>query len=107
MCIRDSLNAIGQRQLAARREAIARLKTVPDVEQRKKLVREKIVQLVGGLPEYRGPLNVKTFGALDREGYRIEKIVYESLPGFYVTANVYVPTRGAGPFPAVLLPVGH
>jgi cephalosporin-C deacetylase-like acetyl esterase len=62
---------------------------------------------VGGLPEYRGSLNVKTFGALDREGYRIEKIVYESLPGFYVTANVYVPTRGAGPFPAVLLPVGH
>lgn len=101
------LNAIGQQQLAARAAEVARLASVEEVEKRKKVVREKILKLLGGLPEYRGPLNVKQYGTLDRGDYRIEKIVYESLPGFYVPANVYVPARGQGPFPAVLMPVGH
>lgn len=39
--------------------------------------------------------------------YRIEKIIYESLPRFYVTANLYVPQRGKPPYPAVLQPVGQ
>ena len=101
------LNAIGQQQLANRRAEVARLSTPEDVERRKKVVREKILKLLGGLPEYRGPLNVKQYETLDRGEYRIEKIVYESLPGFYVPANVYVPARRQGPFPAVLMPVGH
>ena len=41
------------------------------------------------------------------DGFRVEKIAYESLPGLWVTANVYVPRAGAGPFPAALLPPGH
>ena len=54
------------------------------------------MQLVGGRGvRGRERQDIRRF---DREGYRIEKIVYESLPGFYVTANVYVPTRGAGRF---------
>ena len=101
------LNSLGRSQLAARRAEVAAMKTVSDVERRKAAVREKILNLIGGLPGTRGPLNAKVLGTLDREGYRIEKIVYESLPGFFVTANVYVPTRGTGPFPAILMPVGH
>ncbi len=101
------LNAIGQRHLDARDRAIAQIKTREQAEQRKQAVREKILRLIGGLPDSRGPLNVKNYGTLDEGEYRIEKIVYESLPGFYVPANVYVPKRGAGPFPAVLMPVGH
>jgi len=101
------LNAIGKRQLEARDRTIAQIKTRDQAEVRKKAVREKILRLIGGLPDWRGPLNVKSYGTLDQGEYRIEKIVYESLPGFYVPANVYVPQRGAGPFPAVLMPVGH
>jgi cephalosporin-C deacetylase-like acetyl esterase len=66
-----------------------------------------MLRLIGGLPETRGPLNVKPAGVIRHPDYRIEKVVYESLPGFYVTANVYVPEQGGGPFPAILTPVGH
>ena len=41
------------------------------------------------------------------DGFRIEKLAYESLPGFWVTANLYAPADGEGPFPAVLLAPGH
>ncbi|HYM09998.1 MAG TPA: acetylxylan esterase [Bryobacterales bacterium] len=101
------LNNIGFRELAERDRAIAQIQTREQAEQRKKIVREKILRLIGGLPDFHGPLNVKQFGTLDRDGYRIEKIVYESLPRFYVTADVYVPAQGQGPFPAILMPVGH
>src|SRR6185436_16251802 len=44
---------------------------------------------------------------IEREGYRIEKIVFESQPRFFVTANLYLPTRGLPPYPAILYPLGH
>ncbi len=50
---------------------------------------------------------MKQFGILEESGFRIEKLAYESLPGFRVTANLYVPASGGGPFPAVLLTPGH
>ncbi len=50
---------------------------------------------------------MKQFGTVAGEGFRIEKLAYESLPGFWVTANLYAPLEGAGPFPAVLLAPGH
>ncbi len=54
----------------------------------------------------RTPLNASVTGVLKRDGYRIEKIVYESRPDFPVTAHLYVPD-GAGPFPVLLNPHGH
>ncbi|MDP2999783.1 MAG: acetylxylan esterase [Bryobacterales bacterium] len=101
------LNRIGAEQLRARDSELAQVRTREDMERRKKMIREKILRLVGGLPDYRGPLNTKQAGTLRHDDYRIEKIVYESLPGFFVPANVYVPLQGAGPFPAILNPVGH
>jgi cephalosporin-C deacetylase-like acetyl esterase len=101
------LNSIAFDYLDQRARAVAAVRTRADAEKHKSRVREKILRLIGGLPDYRGPLNVKQFGVIDRGDYRIEKIVYDSLPGFHVTANVYVPARGARPFPAILMPVGH
>jgi len=101
------LNKIALTRLQQRRQEISQIKTKEEMERRKAIVREKVLRLIGGLPNYRGPLNVRQVGTLDRGDYRIEKVIYESLPGFYVTANVYVPMQGAGPYPAVLMPVGH
>ena len=101
------LNGIGQRYLRERDAAIAKIASREELEARKKTVRQKILNMIGGLPAYRGPLNTRHIGTLERGDYRIEKIVYESLPSFYVTANVYVPASGSGPFPAILMPVGH
>lgn len=101
------LNSIAFKQLDERARTVSAIRTHAAAEARQKQVREKLLTLIGGLPDYRGPLNVKQFGIVDRGDYRIEKIVYDSLPGFHVTADVYVPTRGNKPFPAVLMPVGH
>ena len=50
---------------------------------------------------------VKEFGSVAADGFNVEKIAYESLPGFWVTANVYRPSSGQGPFPAIVLAPGH
>jgi dienelactone hydrolase/pimeloyl-ACP methyl ester carboxylesterase len=89
----------------ARRREVAALKDPEDVLRRRKLLREKFVAALGGLPE-RTPLDAKVVGVLERGGYRVEKVVYESRPGHSVTANLYLP-EGKGPFPGVLMPMGH
>ncbi|HLY63353.1 MAG TPA: acetylxylan esterase [Terriglobia bacterium] len=69
--------------------------------------REEFLRLIGGLPGDRTPLNARVVGEIPREGYVIRKIIFESLPEFYVTANLYVPTVGKSPYPAILSPCGH
>jgi hypothetical protein len=99
------------RKLAAqsgtdREKAIAALKTQAEVEQHQKEGRKKLRQALGEFPA-RTPLRAVTTGKLERDGYTIEKVIFESLPRYYVTANVYVPRRSQPPFPAVVCPVGH
>jgi cephalosporin-C deacetylase-like acetyl esterase len=67
----------------------------------------KMLHEIGGLPETKTPLNARVTGGFQRENYRVENVAFESLPGFVVTANLYIPTRGSGPFPAVLGTAGH
>ncbi|MFM8272880.1 MAG: alpha/beta hydrolase [Gemmata sp.] len=90
---------------ATRREEIAKLKTPADVARRQAALREKFVEALGGFPE-KAPLNARTVGTLKREGYAVEKVIFESRPDHHVTANFYLPD-GPGPFPAVLMPLGH
>ncbi len=92
-------------RLEERRREVARLEA-SRLETWRRKVREAILQGIGGLPE-RTPLNARVTGVIEREDHRIEKIVFESQPGFYVTANLYLPKRGSPPYPAVLYPLGH
>lgn len=69
--------------------------------------RQKFLELIGGLPLERSPLNPRVVGELRRQGYVLRKVIFESLPGYYVTANLYVPTEGQAPYPGVLAPCGH
>jgi len=101
------LNSLASARLEERARTVTKIQTRADAERRAQQVRAKLLAMIGGLPETRAPLNAKTAGVLEREGFRIEKIVFESLPRFYVTANVYVPATGAGPFPAVVMTPGH
>jgi len=101
------LTRIAERHWIDRRAQIQALDSPEAVERRRTFIRQTITASLGGWPA-RTPLNARITGTLDRDGYRIEKLIFESLPGFPVTANVYVPTgRGAGPFPAVLGTAGH
>jgi len=58
------------------------------------------------MPE-KTPLNAKRFGRLDRDGYSIEKVYFESYPGFYCTGNLYLPRDRKPPYPAMLCLHGH
>jgi len=72
-------------------------------------IREQVLVSCGlwPLPE-KTPLNAKVFGRMDREGYTVEKVYFESYPGFFVAGNLYRPSgKGAGPFPGILNPHGH
>lgn len=100
------LQKIAQQQLASRRREVESIRTRDEYEARKKRLRAAALRMIGGLDDPRNPLNARKTGTLDRDGYRVDKVFYESRPRFYVTANLYVP-KGAGPFPAVLQPVGH
>lgn len=53
------------------------------------------------------PLNVQLRGTIERPGYTVEKVAFESLPKVYVTANLYLPADPAGPVPAVIYVCGH
>jgi cephalosporin-C deacetylase-like acetyl esterase len=61
------------------------------------------VPLVGDRP----PLNIKKVGTIQQEGFRIEKLYYESLPGLYVPADLYIPDDITRPVPAILYQCGH
>lgn len=69
------------------------------------MIRARYRKLIGKLPE-RTPLKSRNVGTIKQPGYTIEKLIFESMPGHPVTANLYVPD-GNGPFPAVLLMCGH
>src|SRR5215471_12980777 len=100
--LRAQANAL----LDERELKVSKISTLADLKARQQYVRERLRSYLGDLPE-RTPLNPRVIGTLDRGDYRIEKIIFESRPGFYVTANLYLPKTGSPPYPAILYPLGH
>jgi dienelactone hydrolase len=105
-CLPDFLSDLADAAYKRRNAEIARLSTPAAIRVRQQWVRETFWKLVGGMPE-RTPLNARTVGAFDRAGYRLEKVVYESQPGFHIAANLYIPSVSKPPFPGVLFQMGH
>ncbi len=58
------------------------------------------------MPE-RTPLNAVIHSRIEREGFTVEKVYFESVPGFFVTGQLFRPVGKKGPFPVVLSPHGH
>ncbi len=90
---------------ARRKQTVDPISTSAQVVDRQKTVTAETWRMLGG-PIEPTPLNPRVTGRIDRPGYRIEKVVFESRPKLYVTANLYVPAR-AGRAPAILGPLGH
>lgn len=73
-----------------------------------KIIREHVQQAAGLAPlPRRTPLNVILGDVRWREGYSVQNVAFESVPGYFVCANLYRPSSGAGPFPVVLSTHGH
>jgi hypothetical protein len=82
------------------------LKTKADAEAYVVSVKKKIRQCFGPEPK-RTPLNARVTGVVERDAYRIENVIFDSRPGFPVTANLYVPKGRTYPLPGVVGTCGH
>lgn len=96
------LNAVCERWDGER----AAIRTAAALEERNRFVRAKFLEMIHGYPE-KNPLRPLVVKTLQRDGYRVENVMFESRPNFFVTGNLYIPTTGSGPFPAVISPCGH
>ncbi len=95
------------RQYDDRRAALTEaLKSADATKARRAKLQQDLKQMVGELPE-RTPLNARTLGTIECDGYRIEKVIFESRPHHHVTANLYLPDPLPGTVPGVLVPCGH
>ena len=76
---------------------------------RAKDIRQQVLVSCGLWPmPGKTPLKPHIFDKIQREGYSVEKVYFQTLPGFYLAGNLYRPLgRGKGPFPAILNPHGH
>jgi dienelactone hydrolase len=87
------------------------IRTEQDLLRVRKEIRQKLLTMLGGLPTTRTPLHPRVTGHIAMDGFHIDKLIYESLPGVYVTALLYVPDdpNSGEPrkHPAILVPAGH
>ncbi|HEV2124187.1 MAG TPA: alpha/beta fold hydrolase, partial [Chloroflexota bacterium] len=104
--LRQELNQQAFRFLDEREAHIATLQSAGDWQRRQVTVRQKLEELLGPFPE-RTPLNARVTGTVQRRGFRVEKIVFESRPSFYVTACLFLPEPLSASVPAILNPIGH
>lgn len=90
-----------------RRARFAAVKTPAQLGALQKELRETFLTLLDGLPESKEPPPVKTTGRIDAGDYTLDKLVYESFPGYFVSALLYLPKKRDGAVPGVLSPCGH
>lgn len=105
-CLPDYLRGLAASAREKRDREMAKLATPEAIAQRKTWARKTLLETIGGLPE-RSELKARTTGKLEREHYRVDKVVYESRPGFPVSANLYIPKHGQAHYPSVLFQLGH
>lgn len=98
------------RGAAISRDQFTGINGLDDWKRRRPEVHRQFLDMLGLDPlPARTPLNARVTGSFEREGYRVENIVFESLPKFYVTGNLYLPAQkpGAGKLPAIIYVSGH
>lgn len=94
--------------LNLRREAVSRLNSPDDWKQWQHKVRETLSEIVVPFPE-KTSLNARITSTIKKEGFRIENIIFESQPGFYVTSSLFIPAgiKKGGKAPAIIYCSGH
>lgn len=94
--------------LARRAREISELSSLTGWQQRQNIIRKNLLELIGPFPE-KTPLNAKITRVVEKDSFRIEHIVYESQPGFYVTSSLFIPTwlKKRTKSPAIIYCSGH
>ncbi|GIP34485.1 S9 family peptidase [Paenibacillus sp. J2TS4] len=83
------------------------IQTPRQLEERRAWVRNQFIAALGGLPSHDPPLEPQLTGTVSFDGFRIEKIIFQSRPQVYVTSNLYIPDGLSTPSAAVLFVCGH
>lgn len=102
-----------QQNMARRAEAITanqfhNIGSLADWQRRRPGIHKQLLEMLGLDPmPRRTPLNARITGGFSREAYRVENLVFESLPGLYVTGNLYLPAKVTGRVPTILYVSGH
>jgi len=96
-----------QAQAAALREKDQPFRRLADWEQRRKALRQAMLDAMGTLDAPAGPPEAKQVGVLKSSGYRTEKLLLTTFPGVQATCSLYVPEGLTGKVPAVLVVHGH
>ncbi|HRJ72137.1 MAG TPA: prolyl oligopeptidase family serine peptidase [Terrimicrobiaceae bacterium] len=108
--VRDQLRGhVYERSMSAFREGDAardRITEPAHLLERQQFICETFVRSLGGLPKG-GSLNAQTVGRVDGDGFHIEKVIFESRPKHFVTANLYLPEGVRSATGAVLFLCGH
>jgi hypothetical protein len=106
--LKDYIYERSRRYFAAGDAARDALTTPAAVKKRQEEIRKNVLAGIGGLPPSDTPLNARITGTVEGAGFRVEKIIFESRPRHYVTANLYLPTkRSSGRSGAILFLSGH
>ncbi|MCM4153994.1 xylan esterase [Arenibacter sp. N53] len=92
--------------LAKRKESISKLKTKTDWEGRQQLVKEKLQESIGDFPA-KTPLNPVITQRIKKDGYSIDKLYFESMPGVKVTAAFFIPNGKRKNLPTIIYCSGH
>ncbi len=103
--LRDYLRVKVHTALDKRLETLEGLETPEQIAAYQHRLKSDFLEHIGPLPE-RTPLNARIMGRLPGNGYRVEKILFESRPGFWVSSLLYLPP-GDEPRPGILFPCGH
>jgi len=105
--VHQQLLELAARQQEKRRARFAAVKTREDLETLQKTLRESFLGLLDGLPRSKGAPPARVTGRIEDADYLVEKLVFESFPGYFVSALLYKPRKITAALPGVISPCGH
>lgn len=88
--------------------ALADIRTLDDWKAKRQAYREQILEMLGlwPMPE-KTDLKATLAGKIETDKFTVEKIHFQSMPGLYISANLYIPKNLTGPAPTILYLCGH
>jgi hypothetical protein len=99
-----TMQAVGH--LEKRTKTVSQINSLAAWKQRQQWAQKTLFNSLGTFPE-RTPLNARTLRTVQKTGYRIEHLVFESQPGFFVTSSLFIPEKLTGKAPGIVYCSGH
>jgi len=94
------------KEIHTRNEVVKDLQSLDDWQKRQECIKHTLDQIVGSFPEKK-PLNAIVTKVIEKDKYKIEHIVFESQPNYFISSSLFIPKRIKGKAPAILYCSGH